>query len=197
MGKRKTIKKRTGKKITKRTTAGEVILQFLPPSKQPRRRLNPRQQINIANDLRKHNKYHYLHNDLLSKKTKKLYTYVKKQKSAVAKKYNADLEKMMKKAGYTGSQRVQARRYSLVGKNVRTKLQPLVKRYNRNNTKGLVNGKWIGIKKVRSLEKRRIKAARISSYMDILGITKEKAKEVYKEIVKETKLSFEFKALIY
>jgi hypothetical protein len=197
MGKTKIRKTTITKRITKRTPVGEIILKYIPPSKKPRKRLTPRQQINIANDLRKHNKYHYLHNDLLSKETKKLYTYVKKHKSVVARKYNTDLEKMMKDKGYFYSQIVQARRYSLVGKKVRTKVAVIVKRYNKNNTKGLVKGKWIGIKKVRSLEKRTIKAARIRSYMDILGISKEKAKEVYKEIEKKTQLSFEFKALIY
>lgn len=197
MGKRKLRKSPSSKKITKRITAGEVILQSLPEIKPARRRLKPSQQLHKVTRERQHNKYKYLHGKKLSKANKKLYTYVKKTKSSISRKYNDDLEIMMKKKGYHYSQRIQARKYSLVGKNVKIKLSSVVERYNRNNTKGLVKGKWIGIKKIRSLERRTVKAARIQSYMDILGISKEKAKEVYKEIEKKTNLSFEFKALIY
>ena len=150
---------------------------------------------------RERNKYKYLTSvkkKKLSKENKKLFSYVKKYKAAVAKKYNAALVKSMKKKGYFKMEIKFAKKYSLVGKNVLTAVDKIaIEKYNKNNTKVLVKGKWIGLKKLAAMKRRVVKAARLKSYQDILGVTKEKAKKILAIIDKSLPGANELKALIY
>lgn len=183
------------KKRSKRLSPKDIILQAIPPPKKVHRRLTPYQQYLKREVVRKEIKYKYTAS--AKKHHKKLYAYAKSHKAAVARRYNKDLDVLLDQRGYFKPQIKAAKRNTLVGKNVKLKLIPIVDRYNKNHSKAYVKGKWISIKKARSLQKRAVKRARIESYMDILGVTKEKAKEILKEIEKETTLSFELKALIY
>lgn len=192
--KKAALKKRSRKKSKSVT---DVLLAALPPREKVRRRLSPKQQLRRKNLERQHNKYHYLHNDLLSAPNKKLLKYVKRYKAQVAKRYNAELETEMESRGYFAPQIRHAKNYSLVGKNVKLKVINVIDRYSKDRRKALVHGKWIGKNKANALVKRAVKRARIESYMDILGIDREMAKGVLELIEKKTALSYELKALIY
>jgi hypothetical protein len=134
----------------------------------------------------------------LSKKNKQLLSYVKKHKAAVAKRYNSDLVNVMKFRGYFPPEIRAAQEYSLVGKNVHTALDRLPLFIpNSNVSKYKYKGKWVSLKKKKAIIARAVKAARIQSYMDILGVTKAKAKEILNVIEKDTKQANLLKSLIY
>jgi hypothetical protein len=196
---RKSIQLRKQKKIVRKRKKKlqEVLLLHKKPFKKESFVV---QEFHRRRD-REHNKYKYLTSvkkKKLSKENKKLFSYVKKYKSRVAKKYNADLVKSMKKKGYFKMEINFAKKYSLVGKNVLVAVDKIViERYNKNNTKVLVKGKWIGLKKLAAMKRRVVKATRIKSYQDILGVTKEKAKKILNIIDKKLPGVNELKALIY
>jgi hypothetical protein len=140
----------------------------------------------------------YITKGKLSKENRKLLSYVKKYKAGVAKKYNRELEKVLKSKKWFREEIKWAKKYSLVGKNVQIARSNInVEKYNKNNTKGKVNGKWYSKKKIADMYKRAVKKARIGSYMDILGVTKAKAKKILNIIDKKLPGVNELKALIY
>lgn len=188
-------KRKTPSSNRRKKFVEEVLLQSVNPEKKIRRRHSPVQQLRQLNEERKYNKQKYL--PKLHKKNKSLYTYVRKYKSAVARKYNKELVVEMKKRGYFKQQIKHAKNYSIVGKNVRLEVDNVVTRYNKSNTRALARGKWVTIEKARSLQKRAVRKARVESYMEILGVSKKKAWEILKEIDKNTPAAYELKALIY
>jgi hypothetical protein len=129
----------------------------------------------------------YLRKEKLSKENKKLLSYVKKYKSGVAKKYTREMVIAMKKRGYFAPEINWAKRYSVVGQNVQRSIA--------NAEKYL--GKRISKKKQAAKIKRAVRTARIKSYQDILGVTKEKAKKILNIIDKKLPGVNELKALIY
>jgi len=133
------------------------------------------------------NKRKYVTKGKLSKENKKLLSYVKKYKAVVAKKYNKDLVIAMKKRGYFRPEIKWAKRYSLVGKNVQRAIADAEE----------YTGKRISKKKQNQIIKRAVKKARLKSYQDILGVTKEKAKKILAIIDKKLPGVNELKALIY
>jgi hypothetical protein len=136
---------------------------------------------------RANNKYKYITKGKLSKKNKKLLSYVKKYKSAVNKQYTKDMVIAMKKRAYFWFEIKWAKKYSIVGKNVMKAVADSEK----------YTGKRIGKKKQNQIIKRVVKKARLKSYQDILGVTKEKAKEILRIIDKQLPGVNELKALIY
>ena len=129
----------------------------------------------------------YVTKGKLSKENKKLLSYVKKYKAGVAKKYNKELVVAMKKRGYFKPEIKWAKRYSLVGKNVQRAIADAEE----------YTGKRISKKKQNQIIKRAVKKARLKSYQDILGVTKEKAKKILSIIDKKLPGVNELKALIY
>jgi len=129
----------------------------------------------------------YITKGKLSKENKKLLSYVKKYKAVVAKKYNKQLVVAMKKRGYFKPEIKWAKRYSLVGKNVQRAIADAEE----------YTGKRISKKKQQQIIKRAVKKARLKSYQDILGVTKDKAKKILAIIDKSLPGVNELKALIY
>lgn len=156
-------------------------------------------QLIVNNDLRKSIKRSVLSNkSKLTKHQKKLLQHIKKYKSGVVRKYNKALVSSMKKKGYFKFQIKHAKEYSYVGKKVRIELDKIVlTKWNYNVTKGYVNGKWRTAKQIDSLIKRRVKAARIKSYQEILGVTKKEAKSILGLIEKKSPAALKYIALIY
>lgn len=192
-------RKRTPSKKSQRKVI-QILLEPITEPKKKHRYYSPRTQLIRKNQDRDALKRKYLgkNRKKLSNTSKELYKHVRQCKSSVVRRYNKDLEKHMKEFGYLIPQINHAKRnYSVVGKHVRIKVDKVVSRYNRNNTKALVRGKWIPVKNAISLQKRAATNARIEAYMDILGVDRKTARNILDEIKKETKLSYEFLALIY
>jgi len=124
----------------------------------------------------------------LSKKNKQLYDYIKRHKAAVSSRYNTEMQIAMDAAGYLPSEIEWAVKYSIVGQAVQTAIVRVEQR---------VQWYKLSAKKRDGYFKRAIKATRIQSYMDILGITKKKAKEIYHIFEKHLPGEFILKALIY
>ena len=187
-------KRKTPSSNRRKKFVEEILVESLKKKKK-RRRYNAVQQLRILNEERIENKKKYL--PKLHKKNKSLYTYVRKYKSAVARKYNKELVIELTKRGYFKQQIKHAKKYSIVGKNVRIEVDKVITRYNKSNTKAFAKGKWMTIDKARSLQRRSVRKARVESYMEILGVSKKKAWEILKEIDKNTPAAYELKALIY
>jgi hypothetical protein len=191
---RKSVQLRKQKKIKRiRYTeiilvdSGKVIKRFGVKTQELHRR---REREKLKRD--------YITKGKLSKENRKLLSYVKKYKAGVAKKYNRELVKVLKEKGWFKQEINWAKKYSLVGKNVEIARANInVEKYNKANTKGKINGKWYTKKQISAKYKRAVKKARLGSYMDILGVTKEKAKKILNIIDKKLPGVNELKALIY
>ena len=134
----------------------------------------------------------------ISKENRKLLSYIKKYKSAAAKKATAEMVAAMQGKYSFREIKWAKKTFSIVGKNVQTAWDGVpIEKYSADGKRGKVNGKWISKKKINAMYKRATKKARINSYMDILGITKEKAKKILNIIDKKLPGVNELKALIY
>ena len=151
------------------------------------RKVGVKQQAYNRRVERKKNKVTYLRSGKLSKENKKLLSYVKKYKSVVTKKYTKEMVVAMKKRGYFRPEIKWAKRYSIVGKNVQRAIADAEE----------YTGKRISKKKQNQIIKRAVKKARLKSYQDILGVTKEKAKKILAIIDKSLPGVNQLKALIY
>lgn len=171
------------RKIKARKFVKEEIL-VVPGGK---KRVGIKQQLYNRTQERRRNREKYSKKIKTSKKYKKLYAYVKKYKAVVRKKYIREMVAEMRKSGRYFPQEIYfAQYYSIVGMQVQFEIAKL-KSFKKFRSKKLEQ---------RSI-KRAVKKARIQSYMDILGITKKKAMEVYQIITKHLPGEFELKALIY
>jgi len=175
----------------------KVSLVLLQPVKWKRRVPFFRVQQRII-DKREAARKRLLRGKKLTKEQQKLFSYVKKYKSQVAKKYNAEFLKVLKKQGYSKSEIKYAKTYSLVGKNVQISLSKIAPTtYNKSNTKGKIKGKWYTIKQIKAKQKRAVKAARLKSYMQILGVSKKKAQQIFNIMAKDKIGANQLKAIIY
>jgi len=182
------------KSSRKKSSKSKVILDV----KKPFKKVGVRTQELHRRRSREKLKRDYIGKRKLSKENKKLLSYVKKYKSAVAKKYNIELAKAMKSRAYFSWEIKWAKKFSLVGKNVQVAWDKVpIEKYSADGKRGKVKGKWLSKKKINNMYKRVIKAARIKSYQDILGVSKEKAKGILKIIDKNLPGVNELKALIY
>jgi hypothetical protein len=180
----KVVKRITSKqrKQTKKHTAFIVL-----DSGKLFKRIGVKQQWYDRKYERIYAKRKYLRKEKLSKENRKLLSYVKKYKSGIAKKYTREMVVAMRKRGYFKPEISWAKRYSIVGRNVQRSIA--------NAEKYL--GKRISKKKQAAKIKLAVRNARLKSYQDILGITKEKAKEILNIIDKKLPGVNELKALIY
>jgi hypothetical protein len=185
------------KKVSKNPAAAAIILNVTERKQRFFRRQSALVQRYYRNQARKELK-RKVNKKKFSKETKQILKYVKANKAAVAKKYNSDLVRIMKKKGYFPDEIAAAKHYSLVGKNVHNAIDKLPLMIpNKSLTRFKYRGKWITPKQKNSIIKGVVKRARIKSYMDILGVTKKQAQKILVLMGKDTKLANDLKTLIY
>lgn len=179
------VRKRTTK--AQRTQASKHTPYVILDTGKYRKRIGVKQQAYERSLSRKANKAKYRKQLASDRKYKRLHDYIKQYKAATAKQATKRMVAAMKKRGYFWFEIEWAKKYSIPGKYVQTAIAKVEKYI----------GKKVNKKKQNQMYKRAIKAARIKSYMDILGIGIKKAREIYKIFEDHLPGEFELKALIY